>query len=147
MEAQDQKLRGRLKIWQRAAVLALWIFVPIFLGVVRASFNGEHGSVVFVLVGFYVGIAGAISYLLFELIPQFRRLGSVWRLTISTVAAAMPTVIFLIYDSFAPHTYPITPGARASYLALMSGTATAFAFIAAIIITGIASGWSNQDSA
>jgi len=138
-------LPGRLKIWQQAALLALWIFVPIFLGVIRAIFNGEHGSVVFVVIGFYVGITGAISYVLLELIPRFGRLGSGGRLIISTVAAAMPTVIFLIYDSFVPHTYPITPGARASYLALMSGTATAFAFIGAIIITGIASAWSNQD--
>jgi hypothetical protein len=65
-----------LRIWQRAVIAALWLISPALMGFLAAIISGEHGSVVFVVVGLYVGVSGALSYLLFPLFPPFRRLGA-----------------------------------------------------------------------
>jgi hypothetical protein len=146
MEAVVRQLGSQLKIWQRAALFALWIVIATLLGVIEAIIDAEHGSVVFVVVGLYVGIAGAITSLLLSFVPHFGRLTRVGRVLTSTVVASLPIVLFLTYDSFARTPYPMTAVARASYLALMGGTATVVAFIGAIVIAAIESRRSNQRS-
>ncbi len=144
MEAATRQLRAPLKIWQRAALFLLWIVISTLLGLIAATIDGEHGSVVFIVVGLYVGIAGAITSLLLSFLPGFGRLDSVGKVITSTIAASIPIIMFLTYDSFARKTYPTS--ARASYLTLMGATATVVAFIGAIAIAEIEARWSNQRS-
>jgi len=59
MDAEGHVSRGHLKFGKRAAIAALWLVSPVLMGILAATMSGEHGSIVYVVVGLYVGVPGA----------------------------------------------------------------------------------------
>src|SRR5579863_6285421 len=97
MGADGHDSPGYLKFWRRAAVAVLWLVGPIFMGILAATISGEHGSIVLVVVGLYVGVPGAISYLLLPSLSPFRKLGQLGRFVTYTATAILPTVTCAAY--------------------------------------------------
>lgn len=130
--------QGCLKFWKRAAIAVMWLVGPILMGILAATVSGEHGSIVFVVIGLYVGVPGAISYLLLPLFSRFRRLGGLGRFVSYTVAATLPTV--------ACASYVVMGDSRstASLFFFMSGIAAGFACICAMLVAQVASLWVAQ---
>jgi hypothetical protein len=122
-----------LKIWQRAVIAALWMIAPVLMGFLAAMISGEHGSVVFVVVGLYVGVSGAVSYLFSWLVPPFRRLGAIGRATIIAAAAALPTIAFCAYFALSASSW--------WFFNFESGLAVAYACICALLISQIECRW------
>lgn len=125
---------AQLKVWRRFAMAAVWLIGPVLMGILAATISGEHGSVLFVAVGLYVGVSGAVSYLLLPLLPRFRRLGGTQRIAVSAGVAALPTVVLSAY--FAP--------SAAWFFNVESGTAIVFACICAIVVAQLESRWRTQ---
>ena len=91
---------GHLELWKRVVIAALWPVSSLLMGLLAATLSGEHGSIVFVVVGLYVGVPGAIVYLLLPLLALFRKLGSWGRIAAYTVVAILPTVACSAYAAF-----------------------------------------------
>jgi hypothetical protein len=123
-----------LKIWQRGVIAALWLIGPVLMGFLAAMISGEHGSVVFVVVGLYVGVSGVVSYLLFPLVPPFRRLGATGRMAAFAAGAALPTIAFSGY-------FALSGSTRTWFFNFESGLAVAFACICALLISQIEFRW------
>ena len=124
-----------LNFWRRAAVAILWLAGPIFMGFLAATISGEHGSIVFVIVGLYVGIPGAISYLLLPLLLPFRKLGGLGRFVTYTVSAILPTVACAAYAALT------NSRSTGSFFLFMSGIAIGFAGTCALLVMQIESRW------
>jgi hypothetical protein len=126
---------GYLELWKRVAIAALWPVSSLLMGFLAATLSGEHGSIVFVVVGLYVGVPGAIGYLLLPLLSLFRRLGVGGRIAAYTVVAILPTVACSAYAALS------NSQLKASFVLLMSGIATGFACICALLATQVESRW------
>jgi len=135
MDAEDHVSHGHLKFGKRAAIAALWLVSPVLMGILAATMSGEHGSIVYVVVGLYVGVPGAISYLLLPLLSLFRGLGLIGRIATYTVAGALPTVACAAYVALS------NSRSTASLFFFMSGIAIGFACISAILATQVESRW------
>jgi hypothetical protein len=78
---------------QGLGACVFWIASSALVGITAAALNGEHGSVVFVGLGFVVGLAGALSHNLLLLSSQYRRLvflrktATLWFVTVLTLFA------------------------------------------------------------
>ncbi len=131
-----------ISLWRRAALALLWPICTVGMGWIGASISGGGASVIVLIVGIYVGIAGAVSYLLLPLVASCRSLGRPGRLAASTTAAALPPIAFLAYSVFSLPTQPGAPGAHASFLYMVAGTATVLAFIGAVLVAYVESRWS-----
>src|SRR5882724_9999503 len=126
---------SRLKFWKRTAIAVLWLVSPVLMGILAATISGEHGSIVFVVVGLYVGIPGAITYLLLPLLSPFRELGGLGRFVTYTVEAILPTVACAAYVVLA------SSRSTPSFFFFMSSIATGFACICAMLVTQVESRW------
>ena len=136
MPIEEQDSRDQLRIWQRSVIVSLWLIGPVVMGILAAIISGDHGSVVFVAVGLYVGISGAVSYLLLPLLSPFRRLGGTGRLAACAAAAALPTVAFSVYVA-------LSDSSRSNVWSFYfePGIATAFACICAVLVSQLESRW------
>jgi hypothetical protein len=128
---KEHDSRAQLKVRQRIAIAALWLMVPVLMGILAATISGEHGSVLFVAVGLYVGVSGVVSYILLPLLPPFGRLGGIQRIVVFAGVAALPTVV--ISAHFAR--------SDAWFFNSESGTAIVFACICAILVAQLESRW------
>jgi len=112
------------------------------MGWIAASIGGGGASVIVLIVGIYVGISGAVSYLLLPLVASYRNLGRPGRLVASSATAALPPIAFLAYSVFTLPTQPGAPGAHASFFYMVAGTATVLACISAVLVAYVESRWS-----
>src|ERR1700722_5578763 len=126
---------GHLELWKRVSIAALWPISSPWLGFLAATLSGEQGSIVFVVVGLYVGVPGAIAYLLLPLLSLFRKLGSWGRIVAFTVVAVLPTVACSTYAALS------SSQLKASFVFSMSGIATGFACVCAMLATQVESRW------
>jgi hypothetical protein len=125
-----------LKIWRRAVIAALWMIGPVLMGFLAAMISGEHGSVVFVVVGLYVGVSGAVSYLLLPLVPPLRRLGAIGRTASIAAGAALPTIAFSAYFALS--------GSSPWFFNFEAGLAVAYACICALLISQVEFRWRSE---
>jgi hypothetical protein len=88
---------SRLPGWRTVALVAcLWFFCCALVGVFAAMFNGEFGSIGFVIFGFYIGIAGAV----FDALLVRTRAFVQWPYSLQViVASAGPLVLFVVICS------------------------------------------------
>ena len=135
MATEGHNSRGHLELWKRAAIATLWPVSSLLMGFLAATLSGEHGSIVFVVVGLYVGVSGAISYLLLPLLSPFRRLEGLGRIVAYTVVAILPTVACSAYVALS------NSRLATSFFFSMSGIATGFACICAMLATQVESRW------
>jgi hypothetical protein len=131
-----------ITFWRRAALALLWPVCTILMGWIAASIGGGGASVIVLIVGIYVGIAGAVSHLLLPFVASYRSLSRPGRLAASTTAAALPPVAFLAYSVFSLPTEPGPPAAHASFFYMVAGTATVLACIGAVLVAYVESRWS-----
>jgi hypothetical protein len=126
MSAEEQDSLDRLKIWQRAVIAAVWLIGPVMMGILVATISGEHGSVLYVVVGLCVGVSGAISYLLLPLLSPFRRLKGIGRIAVCAGVAVLPTVVFSAY---------VARSGSSRFFYFTSGVAIAFLCICAVLVS------------
>jgi hypothetical protein len=126
---------GHLELWKRVAIAALWPVSSLLMGFLAATLSGEHGAIVFVVVGLYVGVPGAIAYLLLPLSPLFKKLGSWGRIAVYTVVSILSTVACSTYAALS------NSQLKASFVFSMSGIATGFACFCATLATQVESRW------
>jgi hypothetical protein len=131
-----------ISLRRRAALALLWPVCTVVMGWIAASIGGGGASVIVLIVGIYVGIAGAVSYVLLPFCASFRSLGRPGRLAVSTTAAALPPIAFLGYSVFSLPTQPGLPAAHASFFYMVAGTATVLACIGTVLVTYVESRWS-----
>ena len=131
-----------ISLWRHAALALLWPVCTVVMGWIAASIGGGGGSVIALIVGIYVGIAGAISYVLLAFVASYRSLGRLGRLAASTTTAALPPIAFLGYSVFTLPTEPGSPAAHASFFYMVVGTATVLACIGAVLVAYVESRWS-----
>ncbi len=112
------------------------------MGWFAASIGGGGGSIIFLIVGIYVGIAGAVTYLLLPIVASYRNLGRPGRLAASTTAAAPPPIAFLAYSVFSLPTQPGASAADASFFYMVVGATTVLACIGALLVAYVESRWS-----
>lgn len=136
---EENHTRRQLSIGQRGALAVLWPVSTVVMGFVAALISGEHGSLIFAMVGLYVGVAGASSYLLLPLVARYRNLGGPGRLATSAAAAALPTIAFLAYAWSGP---PTQPGSVGAFFYLVAGPATVLACAGAMFVAKMESRWS-----
>jgi hypothetical protein len=135
MATDGHNSRGHLGPLKRAAIAALWPVSSLLMGILAAAFSGEHGSIVFVVVGLYVGVSGAISYFLLPLLSPFRRLESLGRIVTYTVLAILPTIVCAAYVVLS------NSRLTTSLFFSISSIATGFACICAVLATQVESRW------
>jgi hypothetical protein len=135
MSIEAHNSGGQLELWKRVVIAALWPVSSLLTGFLAATLSGGHGSIVFVVVGIYVGVPGAIAYLLLPLLSLFRKLGSWGRIAAYTVVAILPTVACSAYAAFS------TSQLKASFVFSMSGIAAGFACICAMLATQVETRW------
>ena len=128
-------------LWRRLILAGLLPVCTVAIGA-AAIVGGDIGSIVFAVVGLYVGVAGFAAYLLMSLLIPYRRLGMLGRFATLAVAAALPPIACLAYDSFYwPYARSVPPASIASGFYLMAGTAAVLAIIGAGVVTLVESRW------
>ena len=118
-------------------LVALWIVGCSLAGVLAATFSGQFGSVVFVIVGVFVGLSGAISHCILVQLAAFRRSSNTVK-TITLWIGAMTIPLAWTVLGALDSTHPVGP----NYVIAFSGGIAAFALVASISITLYETRWS-----
>ena len=81
--------------WRQAFRAALlWLVGCSTFGFIVASVNGEHGSIIFLGYGIFVGLAGGISHVALLAIQRIRSLNKLPR---ALVLSCATTILMLVY--------------------------------------------------
>jgi hypothetical protein len=123
--------------WRVAKLAAIWIVGCSFAGVVVAMVNGEFGSIVFAIVGVFVGLSGAISHCVLIRRVSFRRRSDFEKAAILWVAAMVlpgAWAVFGALNSDAP--------IDRYYLIYFGGGIAVFALVASVCIALFEARWS-----
>ena len=132
---------GAIPWWKRLVLAGLLPICTIAIGA-AAIVGGDIGSIIFAVVGLYVGVAGFAAYLLMSLLKPYRRLGMLGRFATLAAAAALPPIAYLAYDSFYwPHARSVPAASIASGFYLMAGIAAVLAVIGAAVVLLVESRW------
>jgi hypothetical protein len=89
---------------QIAIAIALWLVGGTSIGFTIATVIGEHGSIIWAILGFAIGLAGAIAHATLLFLPSFRRQSrtrqtiSLWFVTVFSLAAIV-AAYYLFSDS------------------------------------------------
>ena len=122
---------GSRASWSKIAKLAAsWLFGCSAIGFVVASINGEFGSIVFVIVGVFIGLSGAICHSVLTRRPRFARQSAVAKAAILWVGAMIIPMAWTILGAL---NSKVPVGAR--YVVFFCGSIAATALVASICIT------------
>jgi len=77
----------------------VWLLVPV-VGVITAVVYGEHGSILFVAIGLWIGVAGAAGNVSLLFVAQFRAFASPIRILAVWAATLTLLLCFACISSF-----------------------------------------------
>lgn len=121
--------------WKVASLATVWLVGCSLAGLVIAMINGEFGSIVYVIVGVFVGLSGAISHWLLVRRASFRRRSEIMKAVILWIGAMiiplMWTVIGALYSN---------AKVSGDYVFIFGGGIAVFALVASICITAYDAG-------
>jgi hypothetical protein len=124
--------------WRGIAKLAaIWIVGCSFAGVVVAMINGEFGSIVFVIVGVFVGLSGAIAHCVLIRRGSFRRRSNFEKAAFLWVGAMVLPGAWAVFGALNSHAPVGSP-----YLIYFGGLIAVFALVASVCITLFEARWS-----
>src|SRR5258707_11772303 len=83
-----------ISLWRRAALALLWPVCTVGMGWFAASIGGGGGSIIFLITGFSVCIAGSLTYFLLPIFAPLRNLCRAPQLAASTTAGGPPPLAF-----------------------------------------------------
>ena len=131
MSNNDSFANQRPMGWRTVGVLvALWVVGCTVAGIVVASGIGEFGSAVYVGVGFFVGVSGAIAHGLLLQLERFRRVGYLAQTFVLAATAGLPT---LLLEFLKVHTLPSISG---EMFRLFYGPTLGLALVGGLTING-----------
>jgi hypothetical protein len=128
----------RILGWSKIAKLAVfWLLGCSGIGFVAASIYGEFGSIVFVIMGVFVGLSGAISHGVLARRPRFARQSTVAKTAILWIGAMIIPMAWTIRDALNSNVPVGVP-----YAIIFCGSIAAMALIASICMTLYERRWS-----
>jgi hypothetical protein len=83
--------------WKRLAVAVLaWLFGCPLAGFIAACVDGEHGSIIFLYLGFAMGVSGAVAHATLLAFRAFESLRPLAQVTALWALAALVLAIFAL---------------------------------------------------
>jgi hypothetical protein len=116
--------------WRVARLAMIWLFGCSLAGLIIAMINGEFGSIVYVIVGVFVGLSGALSHCLLVRRASFRRRSKVTKAMFVWVGAMIIPLAWTVVGA-------LDSNAKVSgdYVFIFGGGIAVFALVASICIT------------
>ena len=117
--------------WRVARLAVIWLLGCSLAGIIIAMINGEFGSIVFVILGVFVGLSGALSHCLLVRRASFIRRSEVAKAMIVWIGAMIIPLAWTVAGA-------LNSNAKVSggYVYIFGGGIAVFALVASICITG-----------
>ena len=122
VQLEEPQVAPNVRSWRRVRLaLVLWLVGCSLAGLLIATWSGEHGSIIFIGLGVFVGVAGAIAHVSLLLTVRFRRLSffaQLLLLSVFTVALLMAIALAFAASSEGANRYTEALTVAALYASL-----------------------------